>query len=115
MLKTRFTELLGIEHPIILAAMGSATSASFAAAASNAGALGSIGSLNRPTNAILRDLKMIGDLTARPFAVNHIPPVVDEAAFQATLALKPAVISFALGDPGDLVKRAHDAGSLVMT
>lgn len=31
-----------------------------------------------------------------------------------TLAAKPAVISFALGDPGELVKRAHDAGSLVV-
>lgn len=114
MLKTQFTELLGIDHPIILAAMGSATSASFAASASNAGALGSIGSLNRPPEDVLRDLKMIGDLTERPFAVNHIPPVVNEETFRATLELRPAVISFALGDPGELVKRAQDVGSLVM-
>lgn len=114
MLKTQFTELLGIDHPIILAAMGSATSASFAASASNAGALGSIGSLNRSPEDVLRDLKMIGDLTERPFAVNHIPPVVNEETFRATLELRPAVISFALGDPGELVKRAQDVGSLVM-
>jgi nitronate monooxygenase/enoyl-[acyl-carrier protein] reductase II len=113
-LKTRLTELLDIEHPIILAAMGSATSASFAAAASNAGALGSIGTMLRPPDAVKRDLDMIGDLTQRPFAVNHIPHMLDEASFQQTLDLKPAVVSFALSDPGALVRRVHDAGSLAM-
>lgn len=114
MLRTRLCELLNIDHPIILAPMGSATSAGFAAAASNAGGLGSIGTLNRATQDIKRDLDMIGDLTSRPYGVNHIPPVLDEESFKATLALRPAVISFALGDPGDLVKRAHDVGSLTM-
>jgi enoyl-[acyl-carrier protein] reductase II len=114
MLTTRLTELLNIDHPIILAPMGSATSASFAAAASNAGALGSIGSLNRPTGDIFRDLNMVRDLTSRPFAVNHIPQSLDQEAFETTLSLQPAVISFALGDPGPLVQRAHDAGSLVV-
>jgi enoyl-[acyl-carrier protein] reductase II len=114
MLRTPLCDLLNIDHPIILAAMGSATSAEFAAAASNAGILGSIATLGRPTEAILRDLAAIKDLTDRPFAVNHVPQTLDEAAFAATLALRPAVISFALGDPGDLVQRAHDAGALVM-
>jgi enoyl-[acyl-carrier protein] reductase II len=114
MLKTALTELLNIDHPIILAPMGSATSASFAAAASNAGALGNIGTLNRPPEAIKRDLDMIKDLTPRPFGVNHIPPTLIPEAFEATLALRPSVISFALGDPGDLVQRAHAAGALVI-
>lgn len=114
MIRTALTELLGIEHPIILAAMGSCTSPAFCAAISNAGGMGSIGSLNRSTKDILRDLDTIGNLTSRPFAVNHIVPTFDREAFDATLALKPAVISFALGDPGDLVREVHDAGSLAM-
>ena len=112
MLKTRLTELLGIDHPILLAPMGSATSPAFAAAASNAGALGSIGTLNRPLDVILRDLAAIRGLTSKPFAVNHIPPLLMAEAFQATLDLRPALISFALGDPGELVRRVHDAGCL---
>jgi len=40
--------------------------------------------------------------------------VLDAEAFRLTLEGRPAVISFALGDPGDLVRQAHDAGSLVM-
>src|SRR6266571_4854812 len=35
-------------------------------------------------------------------------------AFTFTLAARPPVIAFALGDPGDLVQRAHDVGSLVI-
>lgn len=114
MLKTALTDLLGIDHPIILAPMGSATSAAFAAAASNAGGLGSIGSLGRSTADIKRDIETIRELTTGPFALNYIPPVLDEEAFRAGLAIQPAVVSFALGFPGDLIARAHDAGARVM-
>ena len=41
-------------------------------------------------------------------------PLLDEAAFAATLEARPAVISFALGEPGDLVVRAHDVGARVV-
>lgn len=114
MLRTLLCDVLGIEVPIILAPMGSASSAEFAAAACNEGALGSIGSLFRTTAAIKRDIDVAKELTNRNFAVNHIPPTLDADAFRHTLAARPAVISFALGDPGDLVQQAHDVGSKVM-
>jgi enoyl-[acyl-carrier protein] reductase II len=114
MLRTPLCDLLGIESPIILAPMGSATSAAFAAAVSNAGGLGSIGTVGRPTDAIKRDLAAIRGLTDRPFAVNHVPQTLDEAAFAETLALRPAVVSFALGDPAELVRSAQDVGAKVM-
>jgi enoyl-[acyl-carrier protein] reductase II len=114
MLRTRLCDVLGIELPIILAPMGSATSAGFAAAVSNQGGLGSIGTLFRTTAAIKRDIDVVRELTNRPYAVNHIPQVLDAEAFRHTLAARPAVISFAPGDPGDLVRQAHDAGARVM-
>jgi enoyl-[acyl-carrier protein] reductase II len=115
MLRTPLCDLLGIDVPIILAAMGgTASSAEFAAAASNEGALGSIGSLFRSNAAVKRDIDVVQQLTNRNFAVNHIPPTLDADAFRHTLAARPAVISFALGDPGDLVRQAHDVGAKVM-
>ena len=114
MLKTPLCDVLGIELPIIQAAMGSASSGEFAAAVSNNGGLGSIGSLFRPAHAVKRDIDVVRELTNRNFAVNHIPPLLDGDAFRYTLAARPAVISFALGDPGDLVRQAHDVGSKVM-
>lgn len=115
MLRTSLCDVLGIDVPIILAPMGgSATSAEFAAAVSNLGGLGGIGSLARTTAAIKRDIDVIKGLTNRPYAVNHIPSVLDAEAFQYTLQARPAVISFALDDPGDLVRAAHDVGARVI-
>jgi enoyl-[acyl-carrier protein] reductase II len=114
MLRTPLCDLLGIDVPIILAPMGSATSAEFAATVSNLGGLGGIGSLFRTTAAIKRDIDVVRELTKRHYAVNHIPQLLDAEAFRYTLAARPAVVSFALGDPGDLVRQAHDAGARVM-
>ena len=114
MLKTPLCELLGIEVPIILAPMGTCTSAEFAAAVSNEGGLGGIGSLFRSTAAVKRDIETVRALTSRPFAINHIPQALDAEAFRYTLEAKPPVISFALDDPGDRVRQAHDVGARVM-
>ena len=84
MLRTPLCDVLGIELPIILAPMGSATSAGFAAAVSNRGGLGSIGTLFRTTAAIKRDIDVVRELTNRPYAVNHIPQVLDAEAFHYT-------------------------------
>jgi NAD(P)H-dependent flavin oxidoreductase YrpB (nitropropane dioxygenase family) len=73
MLKTPLCDLFDIEIPIILAPMGTCTSAEFAAAVSNEGGLGGIGSLFRSTAAVKRDIDTIRKFTSRPFAINHIP------------------------------------------
>ena len=115
MLRTRLCDLLGIDVPIILAGMGAgATSATFAAAVSNHGGLGSVGSLFCPTDAVKREIDLLPTLTNRNFAINHIPQALDVEVFRHTLRARPAVISFALDDPGDLIRQAHDVGSLVM-
>jgi len=114
MLTTPLCDLFGIEVPIILAPMGTCTSAELAAAASNAGGLGGIGTLFRSFAAVKRDIDMMRTLTQRPYAINHIPQTLDAEAFRYTLQARPAVISFTLADPGDLVRQAHDAGARVM-
>jgi Nitronate monooxygenase len=115
MLRTPLCDLLGIDVPIILAGMGAgATSAKFAAAVSNQGGLGSVGSLFCSTDAVKREIDLLPTLTNRHFAINHIPQALDVEAFHHTLRARPAVISFALADPGDLIGQVHDVGSLVM-
>jgi enoyl-[acyl-carrier protein] reductase II len=114
MLKTHLCDLLGIDHPIIQAGMGIVPSAALVAAVSNAGALGTFSTFTRPIADTRRQLAMVQDLTARPFAVNHIVQAVDEATFSVGLSFHPKLVSMALADPGDYVKRAHDAGALFM-
>jgi nitronate monooxygenase/enoyl-[acyl-carrier protein] reductase II len=116
MLHTPICDLLGIEWPIIQAGMGPFTSAELVAEVSNAGALGSLSAGGRTAQSLREHLARTGELTDRPFAVNFtlsaVPP--DPEAFTLALAAKPRLISFALGDPDEFVKRAHDAGALVM-
>src|SRR5215212_2315914 len=71
-------------------------------------------SLFRTAAAVKRDIDVVKRLTNKPFAINHIPQTMDAEVFRHALAAQPAVISFALDDPGDLVRQAHDAGSRVM-
>jgi len=114
MLNTPLCQLLGIEVPIILAPMGTCTSGEFAAAVSNNGGLGGVGSLFRTAAAIKRDIDVVKKLTSRPFAINHIPQNLVAEAFDHALEARPAVMSFALADPGELARRARNVGCRIM-
>jgi len=71
MFKTRVTEMLGIEHPIIMGGMGSIGFAELVAAVSNAGGLGIIGSITFTTGEELRqEIHKTRTLTDKPFGVN---------------------------------------------
>jgi enoyl-[acyl-carrier protein] reductase II len=126
-IRTPLCELLGIQHPIIQAGMGPFAPAILAAAVSNAGGLGSIGTfgldpirLVRAADDLETQFATIRRLTDKPFAVNFVVPYFEEnaaersALFERALGIQPTLVSFALGDPGDWVRRAHDAGPLVM-
>ncbi|MEZ5764251.1 MAG: nitronate monooxygenase family protein [Xanthobacteraceae bacterium] len=71
MLKTRFTELVGIEHPIVQGGMQWVGRAELAAAVSEAGGLGIITALTQPTPDDLRkEIARARTLTKKPIAVN---------------------------------------------
>jgi nitronate monooxygenase/enoyl-[acyl-carrier protein] reductase II len=113
MLRTELCDVLGIVVPVIQAGMSVHTSPALVVAVSRAGGLGSLGAWGRSTTALRDGIAQIRGATGAPFAVNHLPPDLDEESFALTLAAAVPVISFATGSPGDLVVRAHDAGSLV--
>lgn len=76
-MKTRLTELLGIETPIICGGMMRVGTAELAAAASNAGALGVMTALTLPTPDLLKaEIEKCQALTDKPFAVNLTVGVV---------------------------------------
>ena len=70
-MKTRITELFGIEHPIIQGGMHYVGFAELAAAVSNAGGLGVITGLTQKTpEQLAREIARCRDMTDRPFGVN---------------------------------------------
>jgi nitronate monooxygenase len=70
-LRTRFTELFGVEHPIIQGGMQWVGKAELVAAVAEAGALGFLTALTQPTpEALAKEIARTRDLTDKPFGVN---------------------------------------------
>ena len=113
-LKTTVCEVLGIEIPIIQAGMTTYTSAELVAAVSNAGGLGVIGALNRSRDDLRDEIRRVRALTSRPFGVNHVVCLIDDACVQLTLDQRVPVISLSWGRAAELTSRAHDAGLKVI-
>jgi NAD(P)H-dependent flavin oxidoreductase YrpB (nitropropane dioxygenase family) len=71
MIKTRFTELVGVEHPIVQGGMQWVGTADLVAAVADAGALGFITALTQPTpEALTREIARCRAMTGKPFGVN---------------------------------------------
>ena len=71
MLKTRLTEMLDIEHPIVQGGMQRVSTAELVAAVANAGALGFLSALTQPTpEALVAEIERTRSMTDRPFGVN---------------------------------------------
>jgi nitronate monooxygenase len=71
MIKTRFTELVGVEHPIVQGGMQWVGRAELVAAVANAGALGFITALTQPTpEDLTKEIARCRDMTDKPFGVN---------------------------------------------
>jgi nitronate monooxygenase len=79
--QTRFTQLLGIEYPIVQGPFGGMASQHLTATVSNCGGLGSFGALNSSPSAIKDVAAEIRALTAKPFAINLWVSMEDEGAF----------------------------------
>jgi enoyl-[acyl-carrier protein] reductase II len=112
MLRTPLCDVLGIDVPVVLAPFGPWDQVALAAAVSNAGGLGSVGTAVRPVAELRRQWDQLAELTDRPFAVNHTGRPFDEAAFDATLDVRPRAISFHMGVPARHVARARAEGIL---
>ncbi|HZB82533.1 MAG TPA: nitronate monooxygenase [Rubrobacteraceae bacterium] len=81
--KTRATEALGTEYPIVQAPMaGGPTTPELVAAVSNAGGLGSLGAAYLPPETLQEQVREIRDLTEGPFGVNLFVPSPFEVDYE---------------------------------
>lgn len=107
MLKTTFTELVGCQVPIQLAAMGGAGSEELAVAVTQAGGFGMVPGSHPP-----EALGRLYEQTGGTFGVNFLMPFVDRAAVEAA-AGKAKLIEFFYGDPDrTLVALVHRCGAV---
>ena len=117
-IRTPFTDLLGIEHPVVSAGMGGgATNGDLAGQTSEAGGLGVIGASFVSSEEVRGMVARARELTARPLGVNLLL-FANEHLLGNVLRDKPAVLSTAWPrhdqDLTAIFARAHESGAKVM-
>ena len=119
-MKTRITELFGIQHPIIQGGMHFVGFAELAAAVSNAGALGIITGLTQRTPADLaREIRRCRELTDKPFGVNltFLPTVASPdypGYIRAIIEGGVKIVETAGNNPQKWMPALHEAGIKVI-
>ncbi|MDQ0616661.1 NAD(P)H-dependent flavin oxidoreductase [Arthrobacter globiformis] len=132
-IRNRYTELVGIEHPIVQEGMGPFNTTQLAAAVSNAGGLGTVsvpgtaGDLNLAAQEFRAAVEACAALTSRPFAVNipvghkkngeistysrlYLDAVLAARRDDSHVASTLRVVTTSAGFPYDLSRELHDEG-----
>ena len=114
-MKTRITDLLGIEYPIIQGGMAWVAEHTLAAAVSNAGGAGIISGGNAPIDYLREQIRLCKEKTDKPFGVNVMlmsPNAADLA--QLCIDEKVAFVTTGAGNPGTYVAAWKEAGIKVI-
>ena len=114
-MKTRITELLGCEYPIIQGGMAWVAEHTLAAAVSNAGGAGIIAGGNAPIDYLREQIRLCKEKTDKPFGVNVMlmsPNAADLA--QLCIDEKVAFVTTGAGNPGTYVAAWKEAGIKVI-
>src|SRR2546430_378344 len=113
-MRTRITEMLGIEHPIVQAPMGWIARAQLASAVSNAGGLGIIETSSGRLDEVREEVKLMRTLTKKPFGVNIAQAFVrDPNIVQFVIDQGVKFVTTSAGDPTRYTSELKDAGLTV--
>jgi enoyl-[acyl-carrier protein] reductase II len=115
-LHTPLCDLLGVEHPILLAGMGGVSYAPLAAAVSNAGGYGVLGMAGTSPDFIRLQMAQVRDLTDKPFGVDLLAATPDALTASVDAIIEGGASSFVagLGVPLPIIEKLKGAGLKVM-
>lgn len=116
-MKTRLTELLGIEHPVMLAGMGGVSYSALTAAVSDAGGYGCLGASTMTSEQLAEEIAATRRLTDRPFGVDLLTAFPDDLVANVELLIEGGASAFVagLGVPDHVIDLCHRHGVLVMS
>lgn len=112
-MRTAFTQLVGIDVPIVQAPIGGLAQPPLAAAVSNAGALGMLAITWLEGDEVQAAIDRTIDLTDKPFGVNMVLEWPQEERIRVALDAGVRFFSFFWGDPTPHLAAIHDAGAVV--
>jgi enoyl-[acyl-carrier protein] reductase II len=115
-MKTRLTEILGIEHPVMLAGMGGVSYAPLVTAVSEAGGFGCLGASTMSNETMVAEIAEVKTATDKPFGVDLLTAMPGdlEAQVAQIIAGGATVFVAGLGVPAEVVELCHRNGLLVV-
>jgi enoyl-[acyl-carrier protein] reductase II len=115
-MKTRLTELLGVEHPVMLAGMGGVSYAPLVTAVSEAGGFGCLGASTMSNERMVAEIAAVRAATDRPFGVDLLTAMPGDLVGQVTQIVEGGASVFVagLGVPAEVVDLCHQHQVLVI-
>ena len=115
-MRTRLTEMLGVEHPVMLAGMGGVSYHALVAAVSEAGGFGCMGASTMGHREMVEEIANVRESTSKPFGVDLLTaaPQDMEAKVNDIIDGGATVFVAGLGVPRDVVELCHGRNTLVV-
>ena len=115
-MRTRLTEILDIEHPVMLAGMGGVSYHQLVAAVSEAGGFGCLGASTMGNDQMVAEIAAVREHTTKPFGVDLLTAAPGDLAKKVgQIADGGATVFVAgLGVPRDVVDLCHERNMLVV-
>ena len=115
-MQTPLTDLLEIEHPMMLAGMGGVSYHRLVAAVSEAGGFGTLGAGAMSPDRLLSEIRAAKQLTSRPFGVDLLTALPAQMLDSVDVLIDEDVPVFvaALGVPREVIQRCHEHNVLVV-
>ena len=116
MIRTRLTELLNVEHPVMLAGMGGVSYNKIVSAVSEAGGFGCLGASTMITDQMINEIRLVKQQTSKPFGVDLLTAMPGDMVRQVEVIIEEGASVFVagLGIPSDVVDLCHRNGVLVV-
>jgi enoyl-[acyl-carrier protein] reductase II len=115
-MRTRLTEALQIEHPVMLAGMGGVSYHQLAAAVSEAGGFGCLGASTMSHEQMLEEIDLVRARTSKPFGVDLLTAAPQDMVAKVSDIIDRGASVFVagLGVPRDVIELCHSRGVIVV-
>jgi enoyl-[acyl-carrier protein] reductase II len=116
-MRTRLTELLGIEHPVMLAGMGGVSYSELVTAVSEAGGFGCLGASTMGNEKMVAEIAAVRGATDKPFGVDLLTAMPGGMTEQVQLVIEGGASAFVagLGVPTEVVDQCHRHNVIVVS
>jgi len=116
-MRTPLTDMLGIDHPVMLAGMGGVSYSQLVAAVSSAGGFGCLGASTMSQDQMVQEMRAVRQITDRPFGVDLLTAMPGDMTTRVKSLIDEGASVFVagLGVPTEVVRLCHDNNVLVVS